>query len=261
MVTRCNVPLPRKISSGVALIALLFTMAPDPCLIPGARAQDAPSLDDVRLDFAAGEYEKALAEADAIIADKQTKTADHAACLTLKARCLAQLGREHEAVQVFREARKYDPSPKPDDSWSTEEGHAYEKAMAPEPSLPPSASSGAGEGAESNRGCPKLAVPMVATGVFAAATIYFLVAKKQTSDRWSEYAADLLRPPGLYDEYESAWSRQRAAGMVSAASGLVSGFLWWKFVRQHQNCSKGGEPRTDVSLRVSPDGIVVGWRF
>lgn len=261
MVTRWNTRLPRKIASGLALIALLITMASCPCLIEGARAQRAPSLDDVLLDFAAGEYEKALAEADAIIADKQTTTADHAACLTLKARCLAQLGREQESVQVFREARKSDPGLKPDDSWSTEEGHAYEKAMAPEPSLPLSASSGAAEDAESNRSCPKLAVPMVATGVFTAATIYYFVAKKQTNDRWNEYVADPLRPLGLYDEYESALSRQKVSGTVSAASGLVSGWLWWHVIRQHKKCSQGGGPRTDVSLSIAPDGIFVGWEF
>lgn len=261
MVMRWNTRLSRRIASGVALAALLVAMALCPCLIDGARAQDAPSLDDVRLDFAAGDYGKALAEVDVIIAGKQTTTADRAACLAFKGRCLAQLSREQEAVQVFREARKYDPGLKPDDSWSTEEGRAYEKAMAPEPSVPPSASPGAAADAEANRGCPKLAVPIVATGVFAAATIYFFVVKQQTADRWSTYAADPLRPDVLYDDYESAWSRQKAAGTVSAVSGLVSGFLWRKFVRQHKNCSQGGESRTDVSLRIAPDGIIVGCRF
>ena len=180
----------------------------------------------------------------------------------LKARCLTRTGQKEAAKSAYVEALAIDERWRPDPVLQpADEVASFEEALAEhEASVRQADDLGTALDSATSHDCPSVTAPLIATGVFTAATAYFFVAKKQTEDSWNDYVADPGHPTDLYDEYESARSREKVAGAVSIASALVSGYLWFKYIKQNKNCTDDDGSREALSLSLAPGWVVVAYR-
>jgi tetratricopeptide (TPR) repeat protein len=229
-----------------------------------AHADAETMLAEAESHYGVGEYEQALTVIDQVLIGTDTSAEQRLDAYVLKARCLTQLDRGTDAKSAYTAALGINDEWRPDAILmpDTNERELFEEALHEyQQSQSPATRPVAASKAPTSRDCPSRTAPLIATGVLTAATIYFIVAKQQTGDRWDEYDADPLHRDDLYAEYESALSRQKTAGTVSVACGVVAGYVWWKYFKQHKNCSDSGASISAVSLSVAPDGVVVGWRF
>jgi tetratricopeptide (TPR) repeat protein len=249
----------------LCVLFILLIMISAAAMLPNTAGADTETmLANAESYYSVGEYDAALVVLGEVLAGADIPAQQRLDAYVLQARCLTQLDRATDARSAFLEALGINGKWRPDPVLvaSEDEIALFNEALAQyEHSLPPPVPPVAVTEAQTARGCPSLTAPLVASGVLTVATIYFMATKAQAGDRWEEYAADPLHPDDLYAEYESALSGQKTAGAVSAACGVAAAYVWWKYIRQHKNCSEAGESIPAVSLMVAPDAVMVGWRF
>lgn len=109
------------------------------------------------------------------------------------------------------------------------------------------------------KSCPSSMPALIGTGVFVASAAYFMISSSDVNSKWDDYEADPAHPSGLYDDYKSANSTRNVVGVVTLASGVVTGYLWLKYMSGKSACAEG----SSAGLEISPSsrGILLTYRF
>jgi len=109
------------------------------------------------------------------------------------------------------------------------------------------------------KACPSSTPALIGTGVFAVSAIFFMVSSSSASSKWDDYEADPAHPTSLYDDYKSANSTRNVVGVITLASGVVTGYLWMKYMSGKKNCTEG----SSAGLEIAPSsrGVLLTYRF
>ena len=81
---------------------------------------------------------------------------------------------------------------------------------------------------------PGMKWQLVSSGCFLASGTAFLIFNHRANEKWDEYAQNPRHPEGLYDSYSKALDYKRAALVATAVSGICTGYLWYKYTRDHK---------------------------
>lgn len=199
------------------------------------------------------EYDVALDLVDRILMADTSGGTLRLQATVLKARCLTRLGQTAAARTAFQETLALDSDWRPDANLMRQDelalfddvlaAHREEQRLAALPE------------------CVTPTKPLVATGALAAGLAWYLTAKSSADDKWDAYAADPLRPQDLYDDYESAKSKQDIAAGVSIGTGVVAGYLWWRYLHSRGDCRDRSAAGTVWDFAPGPGSFVVTCRF
>ena len=91
-----------------------------------------------------------------------------------------------------------------------------------------------------------------------------MLSSSKANDKWDDYESSIDRPDDLYDSYKSANSTKKIVGVATIASGLVTGYLWWKYMKNKKNCYgniRAEKPSGQLMLNPGPNGIVLTYSF
>jgi len=80
--------------------------------------------------------------------------------------------------------------------------------------------------------------PLVSGGAFAVSGVAFLIYAKKASDKYDTYIENLPHDQSLYDDYKSANTIKKWSGGIAIVSGVVSGYLWYKYYKSHKEYKK-----------------------
>lgn len=83
---------------------------------------------------------------------------------------------------------------------------------------------------------PKSTMAWIATGLFVGSAGFFIISSSDAGSKWDDYESNPDHPRNLYDEYESANSQKKVAGVLTVATGIVSGYLWMKHFGAEKKC-------------------------
>ena len=105
--------------------------------------------------------------------------------------------------------------------------------------------------------CPSSKTALLSTGLFLGATGFFLLSSGKAGDKWDDYEADPLHPGGLYDDYKSANNMKKLSGGLTVVTGVITGYLWFKYFKNKKNCQQ------DFGLRFNPteQGLTLTYSF
>lgn len=243
----------RSLSRALPVMALLVVMA----LAAIACAQDSINIREELIlaegEYVRGNYERARDRLDRVLSAADASDRQKFEAFVWQGRCSAQLADSTRAIAAFTEALKIDSAWRP----GTEDLETLELALSAQ----------ARAGFEARQSllalplCPSKTTPIVATVAFAASSAFFLTAKGSADDRWADYEADPSHPNDLYDEYESAKNKQNIGMIAAAATGLATGYLWYRYVHTSRNCRAEDEVGVRLDLQLGVQRVAVVGRF
>lgn len=114
------------------------------------------------------------------------------------------------------------------------------------------------------QGCPKSTAAWVSTGVFVASTAFLVYGMSNAGSKWSDYEDDPAHPQDMYDSYESAVSTRNVAGIITTASGLVTTYLWVKYLSGRSDCGEGKQEfgvRNGFDIKPTRTGLALTYSF
>ena len=62
-------------------------------------------------------------------------------------------------------------------------------------------------------------------------------------------------PDDLYDAYSRAKDRQDAAMVATVAAGIVSGYLWYRYIDRRHECRRPASDDSEVKLQLGVQGV------
>lgn len=242
-----------SMSRALAVMTLLIVIALAAIASAQERASNREELILAEGEYVRGNYERARDRLDRVLSAADASDRQKLEALVWQARCSAQLADSTRAIAAFTEALKIDPAWRPGaEDLEASELVLYEQARA---------------GFEVRQSllalplCPGKTTPIVATVALIASSAFFLAAKGSTDDSWADYEADPSHPNDLYDEYESAKKRQDIAVIAAAATGLATGYLWYRYVHTSRNCRNEEEVGMRLDLQFGVPRVAVVGRF
>jgi hypothetical protein len=112
--------------------------------------------------------------------------------------------------------------------------------------------------------CPKSTAAWVSTGVFVASTAFFIYGTTNAGGKWSDYEDNPAHPQDVYDSYKSAVSTRNVAGIITTASGIVTTYLWVKYLSGRSGCKEGNQEygvRNGLQVKPTRTGIALTYSF
>lgn len=234
-------------------LALLIAIS----LATTGTAQDRPNIREELMmaegEYLTGNYARARDRLDGVLNTAEATDSQKFEAVVLQARCLTQLEDSTRAINAFTEALKINPAWRPGaEDLKEPELALFEQALAGFETaqsllaLPP---------------CPSKSTATVATVAFVASSVFYFAAKGGADDRWDEYQSDPIHPDNLYDDYESAKSKQDIAMIATAATGLASGYLWFRYAHTSRNCREVGDAGVRLGLQFGLQRLALVGRF
>ncbi len=110
------------------------------------------------------------------------------------------------------------------------------------------------------KSCPSSTTALIGSAVFVAAAGFFIVSSSDASSKWDDYENNPDgHDDGLYEDYESANNKRNIVGVATIATGVVTGYLWMKYISGKKKCSQVQNAGLDIAP--SSKGVILTYRF
>ncbi len=111
---------------------------------------------------------------------------------------------------------------------------------------------------------PSSMTPLIGTGLFIGSAVFFLSSSGNASDKWDKYNDDPSKSEDLYSSYNSANNTKKVAGVLTIVSGVVTGYLWWKYFgdkKKSREKAYGQAENDHLQLSANLNGIRLTYYF